>query len=292
MTTQKLKGIIDTWNQKWFSDLEKKLDIKPISAISGELSVGARVYRFFEGKPCHCGHATGLKTFPDQLKHPESGESLAVGAVLDEATPNSDLDVVVAIGINYAQFDASAPKVTLPANWASTEMWRRLGLTLLRLDEECMVGEIKERYGEIFQILDKAQKPFHLVAVNYFPWVTQTEWTEIGLNSIAEALVLRCWGHTHPEERIAGLIKMISEKRPGEKGFCVGEIPFVVFHGANSAVPYLALDTIRLLDGKFFGNFVFCDNLSRKSKPANAVLLLPPTPLKPMKQNSTEVTDD
>jgi hypothetical protein len=284
MTKQELKGIIDLWNTKWFSDLEIKLGIK---ANSDEL----HVYSSLGEGTCHCGHATGLKAFPDQLKHPKSGESLAVGAVLDDASPNFDLDVVVAIGINYAQFNKSAPNVSLPANWAKTGMWRRLGLSLLHLDK-CMGDEIKEQYKDIFSNLDEHQKPFHLVAVNYFPWITQDEWTKIGFNSIAESLVLRCWGHTHPAEHIAGLIEKISEKKRGNEGLCVGEIPFVVFHGANTAVPYLALDTIRLLNRKLFCNYVFCDNLSRKFQPKNAVLLLPRTPLKPMKQNSAEVADD
>jgi hypothetical protein len=61
---------------------------------------------------------------------------------------------------------------------------------------------------------------------------------------------------------------------------------------ARGRQPYLALETIRLLTGIFFFNYIFSDNLSRPFRPVNAALLLPPTPLKPEKVDKSTVTDE
>ena len=276
MTAQKLKEIIDSWNNESFEDLEGRLRIELIEKFDDS---GARAYRLIEADPCHCGHATRLHQFPDQLKHSNSGQSLAVGAVLDNATLNQDLPVVVAVGINYMQFDTTKSKVALPANFAATRMWWPLGLVLERLDKDCLEGQIEAEFEKIWPHLDKQPKPFHLIAANYFPWATQSEWGTIGLNAIAESLVLRCWGYANPADRIARLIRLIAKAKPGDE-MCVGEIPFVIFHKAKNAVAYLALETIRLLKGNFYSNYIFSDNLSsRRFRPVNAVLLLPQTPL-------------
>lgn len=293
MTAKELKGLLDSWNQESFGSLERRLGIHPDVSITNDLNCGAHVYQLAERK-CHCGSATRLQEFPSQLRHSRSGESLAVGAVLDEATENStaDLDVVVAVGINYGQFDASVPyAIPDPSDWAKTRMWRRLGLVLQRLDNDCLNGQFRERYGDIFSELGKQDPPFHLVVVNYFPWMTQSEWGEISLNAIAESLALRCWGYDQPAVRIKDLIASIAAKKPGTSE-CVGEVPCVVFHGAGNAVPYLALETIRLLVGKCFTNYVFSDNLSRQSQPTNAVALLPLTPLTVRRENVHQVADE
>jgi hypothetical protein len=162
-----------------------------------------------------------------------------------------------------------------------------LDLTLLGyLDAQCYGETIAKRFA-------RKTPPFHLVAVNFFPWVTRHEWTELNLNAIAEALVLRCWGYDHPAKHIADLIDLIGAKKPGTSALA-DEIPFVVFHGANCAVPYLALETIGLLEpGDVSTNYVFCDNLSLPFPPVNAVTLLPTVPLEPLTQDTThEVVDE
>ena len=290
MKAADLQTIIYKWNTEMFSHLEKRLGISPVLTTND----GPRIYHLPEGMPCHCGHATEIDAFPDQLREIASGNSLAVGAVLDETTKTSDicLPVVVAVGINYGQFGTSAPRCILKPDWDKTEMWRRLGLVLQRLDEECLDEQVQKRFGDKFSELDKElNKPFHLVAVNYFPWLTNDAWGDIGLNAIAESLVLRCWGFDHPEAHIADLIAMISENDRGTEGF-VGKIPLVIFHGANNAVPYLALDTIRragLWGTGLFTNNIFSDNLAWASSPHNAVILLPSTPLLLKRTNTNEV---
>jgi hypothetical protein len=236
-----------------------------------------------------------LEQFPAQIKH-DTGQSLAVGAVLDQATanlnPDEDLDVVVAVGINYGQFAGSRPSaIPNPKNWAATGMWRRLLLVLQRLDEECLVGQVEERYEGIFSDLDNVNKPFHLVAVNYFPWLTTSEWGEIGLNSISESLAVRCWGYEDPAKHIANLIKSIAKQSKGTQRN-VGEFPFILFHGASNAVSYLALDTIRCLKDNCFANYIFCDNLSRPFPPVNAVVLVPWFPVSLARGPIREVADD
>src|ERR1035437_2612141 len=293
MTAKDLQDLLNSWNQGSFESLERRLGISRKASCKIDLSCGTQVYQLPE-RECHCGRATRLQEFPNQLRHSRSGESLAVGAVLDEATKGSaaDLDVVVAVGINYSQFGASVPyAIPDPDDWAKTRMWRRLGHVLQRLDKDCLNGQFGERYGDIFSEVEKQDPPFHLVAVNYFPWMTQSEWGEISLNAIAESLVLRCWGYDQPAERIADLIASIAAKKPGTSE-CVGEVPCVIFHGAGNAVPYLALETIRLLVGKCFSNYVFSDNLSRQSQPTNAVALLPLTPLTVRRENVHQVADE
>jgi len=281
-----LEKILDTWNANAFKSLETRLGLTPIGPLLPPDS-GARVYdpQALKTRKCHCGKFTGQGIFPNEIVHPVSNDSLAVGAVLDATpiAPGLDLDVVVAVGINYTQFskkNGSAAMVGLPA-WRAAGMRPRLDLTLTYLDGACFGGTIEKRFaGKIPR--------FHLVAVNFFPWVTRDQWTQIGrtktgektnLNAIAEALVLRCWGYDHPATHIAGLIDSIAAISPGTNALA-GDLPFVVFHGADCAVPYLAIETIRMLAlGNVRTNYVFCDNLTLPGfHLRNAVTLLSPGP--------------
>lgn len=276
MKASKLQSILKAWNDTSFSVLKERLGITQTASYPES---GASTYAMPEGAPCHCGHATGLDRFPEELKHPQSNESLAVGAILDRATDvaGEDLDrnVVIVVGINYTQFDAKAKHVVIPPDWRDTVMWRSLGLALQELDSKCFKGDIACRYPvDLTQLPIVTPKPFHLVAVNYFPWITRSEWGAIGLNSIAESLALRCWGYSNPAAHIAELILKLSEYPSN-----VRNVPFVVFHGAQNAVPYLALETMRALSPTHYTNYIFTDNLSRSWKPTNAVVCHPLIPL-------------
>ena len=271
-----LQRILDAWNAKAFNSLETRLGLAPIgSPLPPELGAGVYDPQALKARQCHCGKFTGHGLFPDQIIHPNCPCSLAVGAVLDDAptAPKLDLDVVVAVGINYTQFSGPdcAAKVLAPG-WRSTDMRKRLDLALTYLDGACFGGTIKRRFaGKI--------PPFHLVAVNFFPWVTRKKWTKVIPNAIAEALVLRCWGYDHPAKHIADLIGSIAASNAGTDTLA-GQVPLVVFHGAGCAVPYLALETIRLLaPGNVRTNYVFCDNLTLPgSRLRNAVTLFSPIP--------------
>lgn len=262
MKFDKLQEIIKEWNREQFQSLEERLCIE---ADEDYPDSGARNYCTGPvERSCHCGTATSLDSFPEELIHPVSGKALAVGAVLDEQTVGRDLPVAVAAGINYGQFYADSPGAMLNSGtWRQTGMWKRLELVLKKLNIPCAN-----------RAFDKFLAPgsFHLVAVNYFPWITSCPWGDIGMNSIAEALVLRCWGFRHPEAAVADLIAKLGSLNTQ---FQPGALPFVVFHGANNAVPYLALGTMRELCGSIDTKFIFSDNLARPYQPANAVLLHP-----------------
>ena len=293
MKASELQTILKAWNDKSFSVLEERLGITRTASYPES---GAVTYAMPDGAPCHCGHATGLDRFPEELKHPQSNESLAVGAILDRATnvagEDLDLDVVILVGINYTQFDAKAKHVVIPPDWRDTVMWRSLGLALQDLDSKCFKGDIACRYPvDLTQLPIVTPKPFHLVAVNYFPWITRSEWGAIGLNSIAESLALRCWGYPNPSGHIAELISKLSVKSPGDCAL-VGNVPFVVFHGAQNAVPYLALETMRALSPTHYTNYIFTDNLSRSWKTINAVVCHPLTPLILSHLNVHQVNDE
>jgi hypothetical protein len=270
MTTSTLQRILNEWNCHIFAALAAKYGKQ--ATVPADGGQGLAIYDLVDGA-CHCGKSTGIDQFPEQLIETTSGKSVAVGAVLDSVTANfeADLPVVVAVGINYGQFGSSMPHFgVVPPNWSSTGMRPRLNAVIKQLDESCLDGE----FSKLHSCKNGSTPQCHLVAVNFFPLLTQTEWTEIGMNSITEALMLRCWGYADPCAQVAGLIRRIDGEQTGDNGG-VGRIPFVVFHGANSAVPLLGIQTAQQLQGSVRSDFVFCDNLSRGGKPTNAIVLLP-----------------
>ncbi|MFA5265978.1 MAG: hypothetical protein WC378_19325 [Opitutaceae bacterium] len=281
MKADQLQGILDQWNRNTFESLgarEKTQSEKSGAQIFPEAGL--------EKRRCYCGKVTKAELFPGELTHKKSGNVLAIGAVFDQKTDNTedDLDVVVAVGINYGQFfgQSCVSMITDPA-WRDTKMWKRLHHTFTYLDAECFEGEIAQR----------GLSKFHLVAVNFFPWITRKEWTDkIKLNAIAEAMVLRCYGFDHPAARIADLVELIGHSSPGSPN-CAGVVPFVVFHGAGCAVPYLGVETVRILlsPASIHSNYVFCDNLSRPLPPRNTAVLLPKIPLM-LRRKNVHVLDD
>jgi hypothetical protein len=172
--------------------------------------------------------------------------------VIDDATEriDEDLPVVLVVGINYGQgegylnlpvpiFDATGlhPKLARVRQFVS--------------DQGCSAHSLNE--------------PFHLVAANFFPWITSQPWSSYGFNSIEEAALIFCCGHADPQQYIAELISRI------------GPVA-VVFHGANNAVPYLGTGVVQQgLGGAPWRKFqvVFSDNLAGGRQPgiSNAIRL-------------------
>jgi hypothetical protein len=206
---------------------------------------------------------------------------IAVGAVLDDAHPVGDEShrpVVVCVGINYGQFDPKAVAPFPPLTWKSTGMRRRLGYVFKMVGDDCVRGLASIKVQDT-----------HLVAANFFPWITRHEWTSIGLSGIAETLALRCWGAEDPVGRIADLIARIQRAASGSPR----NLPAVVFHGAGSAVPYLGVEVIRRL-GSSPGqtNWILSDNLSRQSQPINAVALRPTAALGGSRSDDHSLDDE
>lgn len=151
----------------------------------------------------------------------------AVGCAIDEATEKDkrDLSVIVAVGINYGQqgtTDYLNSSRLFSGIYDSTEMRPRLNAALEALRKDCSRDD-----------LPKADE-YHLVATNFFPWITARAWGALGLNSIEETLVIKCFGYPDPVTVLCDELKTWDD-------------PLLVFHGAENAVPYLGLELCRRL---------------------------------------------
>jgi hypothetical protein len=101
----------------------------------------------------------------------------------------------------------------------------------------------------------KYPEHFHLVATNFFPWITNLRWSQHNFNSIEEAIFLDCVGYKNPFSHLDYLFQALD-----------GSLAYLIFHGANNAVPYLGIDFAR----RHCTNttipappkIVFCDNLA------------------------------
>lgn len=211
---------------------------------------------------CFCGRTskgyTSARSFVDTclaLPLPNGNKcSVAVGAVIDdiEVRSDDDLPVILVVGINYGQ-GAVYARDSVPL-FDKTEMRPKLKSVFRFLsDNGCAAVNID---------LDDR---FHLVAANFFPWITEHSWSAYKFNSIEEAAIIHCCGHAHPQQYIS---ELVSTSRP----------TVVVFHGANNAVPYMGSCVIRSIAGKSgYTDFdvVFSDNLAGSFQPAisNALLL-------------------
>ncbi|HCN78538.1 MAG TPA: hypothetical protein DIT13_15255 [Verrucomicrobiales bacterium] len=105
---------------------------------------------------------------------------------------------------------------------------------------------------------------FHLVAANFFPWITQWTWGD--LNSIEESILLRGSGHPDSVGHVVGLIQKI---RP----------QVVMFHGANNAAPGLGWHVMDRLCGPSWNRadckFVFSDNLAPPNRAISNAVMTP-----------------
>lgn len=178
--------------------------------------------------------------------------SVAVGAVIDDQTTGADddLPVVLVVGINYGQ-GAGYLASPIPTT-AKTGLRPKLQKAAQLLDDR----------GCSAQILGQS---FHLVAANFFPWITSRTWSSYRLNSIEEAALIFCCGHADSKDYILELIRQIDPVA-------------VIFHGANNAVPYLGTGVVQQsLAGASRPAFdvIFSDNLagSRKSGVSNTIRL-------------------
>ena len=302
MKTAELQEILAAWNHDAFSSLGDS------SATESDLpaTCGAKIYprSFLEGRPCYCGTIADETRFPGVLIHPTSNDAVAVGAVLDSKSPaNGEFaDTVVAVGINYGQFTGSADSRSLVTHpgWSNTQMRNRLERTLRHLDGKCFEHGLEKRWANDFG-------NFHLVAVNLFPWLTTDPWGQLGrtrtgkpkaLNAITEALLLHCWGYDHPAALIESLIMRIAGRAGYGSEECAGAVPLVIFHGADNAVPYHAVETVRRLrtnSVRIFSNYVVCDNLSPNGpehRVANAAALCPRVPLCLRQHDTHRVLDE
>lgn len=168
------------------------------------------------------------------LTSPDDGSArgrVSVGAVLDKRSdpgrtggspPGDDLPVVLAVGINYGQQQARDYLQRPPGIYDDTGL--RPGL-------EAVVNGLMQR-GHHERPLKNGY--YHLVAANFFPWITTEGWADCTKSVLTEELLLRYFGWPNPLEFIYALVPELHRlcrdvDRP-EQG-----LTHVVFHGAQSA---------------------------------------------------------
>lgn len=167
--------------------------------------------------------------------------SISVGAVLDSATENNKarLPTVLCVGINYGQgSDYLKKSVGLSDD---TKMIPNLGSAIALLNAN------QEDWGTLV-----LPKDFHLVAANVFPWISQSEWTELDLNRIEEALLIYLFGHSNV---VCAIGKLWEQTEP----------TVVVFHGARSSVAIFGTSVLQAYpDIREKSEVIFTDNLGRR----------------------------
>ena len=202
------------------------------------------------GSPCFCGVPEQSLDDAIILQNP-SGTlrgKVAVLATIDEATkPNGadrELPVIIAVGINYGQMGAFNYLATPVPLWDQTGMRTRLDQAVALIDSKTE-NDCNHR---------SFPPEYHLVATNFFPWITQNSWLSYNFNAIEETLLIGCHGFCDPFAHIEAICDALGAKLQG-----------VVFHGANNAVPYMGADFLRTrMASKWKAerpDITFCDNL-------------------------------
>jgi hypothetical protein len=279
MHIQQLEKIVSEWNADALDVLQKKAIPEADRTIPAQ-NIGAVLHLPPASAPtstCFCGvlrkrPATSADHASIVTLSQTGGTNarVAVGGLIDSLTRTSgDIGaIVVAIGINYGQ---GAQYL----NWSPQNLF----------DDTRM----RDRVDAAFQAIDDPKcrtakcalntdvpKDYHLVAVNFFPLLTTVPWSELGLNSIQEALLIHCDGFADPVGVLIDLIERLC--RGGDDTDRI----FVFFHGANNAVPYLGAELYRRIQREpdliesgviKVKEFIFADNLARPRPIWNAVRL-------------------
>jgi hypothetical protein len=244
--TKKLADV----NQKWAAELRQHsrislprgsgCDSKDGDDIPRSASIVGRVN---EEHRCFCGLLKRKSQTPIGLARRclilQSAPTTLHGVlnVLDKGTQqtNQKIPVVVCVGINYGQVPGSIGSPLIDD-------------TKMRLHA---IGAVQQ-LTRICQC-SSAGLPsiFHLVATNFFPWLSLEEWTDLKINSIEEALLLHCFGFRNPVTLMNQLLITLNPH-------------LVFFHGAGSCVSSLAMATVRQAGSAGWNDrVIFCDNLSR-----------------------------
>lgn len=173
-----------------------------------------------------------------------NGQIAAVFSVVDNAAllageTSSELPVALCVGVNYTQ-------------------WKSFGGSQPLVDKTYM-------YPKATQAISKAiggsTGQFHLVAANFFPWVTVGIWSHATdasgkheINSLHEMLLLETCGFDDPVSHVRSLAEIL---RP----------QWLLFHGVDNCVPSLG-NTVRKL---LCREAIFCDNISTRYQGKNEI---------------------
>lgn len=221
MTAKQLQTTLDAFNQRAFGQLSHRLQIA-LSSSNGSFTLpGVRFASSIPPDNVAGLFSHGRNHLPAILQRPNvnSPEYWAVGAVLDAglAAPSECSAVRIAVGINYWQFNSQPFS---PSGWSDTKMRPRLDSAVSACWPSANGGSA-----------------YHLVAMNFFPWVTDRPWSKIG-NALVEAFALERWGWSDPSAVVADLINSI----------LAAEVDVLVaFHGVNCVVPCSGVETRKKL---------------------------------------------
>ncbi len=151
---------------------------------------------------------------------------VAVAAVIDEASNQAPLNagdwpVVLVVGINYGQQGSHNYVASPPDLYDRTNMRAKLQATAAMLAPHGCVNLAADGY--------------HLVAANFFPWITNAPWMACTPNNITEQLLIRYFGWPSP----LGFVALLIQQLQVACRTCQHGLTHIVFHGANNAVPSL-----------------------------------------------------
>jgi hypothetical protein len=180
---------------------------------------------------------------------------VAVGTVIDRPTGEiGDADVVVAAGINYSQGDNYL-------RWAISNPFKSgpFDKTNMRLKLDSVLARLTGT-----NTAENSPIPvYHLVAANFFPWITRLTWREQVRSSIEETLLLRCYGVADPYEHIVDLVTRIQDAAGGKTKVSI------VYHGAHSAAAHMGGEMTSRLSRHLVAKLdaiIFADNLAYRSQ--------------------------
>lgn len=264
MLLSNLEDLINTHNSNWLHPLVQLSDTKLRTGCY--LPAGAIIDAPAAIKIPSLSRVTGSPSSALlKLGNPPS-KWAAIGTVIDDSAPpescptNGDPVIdsaVLVVGINYGQQSAANDYTTLRGASPNGAM------PLTVFDSTGLRGKLNT---VLTNLKIKLPASFALIATNYFPWITSGSWCSICSNSIAEAWLLKQFGYDDPDLPIIHLIRALSGKRP--------TLDAVVFHGANCAVPVLALETIKKIPPPHSSiPMIFCDNLAGGGTPSNYLLI-------------------
>jgi hypothetical protein len=191
--------------------------------------------RLFTGNArCYNGKIKGLEDDDAQLAKRgidvgHSAKSVAVFSVVDKVDKISAdaLPVVMCVGINYGQ-----------------------GKDYLKPQPMHAITGMRTNLNSAFKLAGyPSPDPFHLVAANFFPWITSISWQELAANCLHSALLLHAFGYSDPASHLNRLVSLLQPE-------------WLVFHGVGNSVPVLSLQMLNQL-GDAQPAVLFCDNLGR-----------------------------
>ncbi len=273
MKATDLERIINGINRKYLDELcgplpggnegAEKVASRQVPPSGKPICGDAGCFGGVASSPCFCGITNGgyhngseleeVIILRDPNSNPPEGK-VAVVATIDDATKPSgedkDLPVVLAVGINYGQGANYLANPSLV--WNSTRM-------RARLDQAVALAESTTEKNCAHPPFPKPGR-YHLVATNFFPWITQESWSDYGFNSIEEMLLIHCHGFRDPFAHIEAICRRLEKELYG-----------LVLHGAKNAVPLLGAEFLRTCMASEWRengpDIVFCDNLAPSQNP-------------------------